>query len=286
MNVLLDFWNKFRVKIILIALASIAVIGVSYYIYDLRHRNTALAQQNSTLQSEFGKLGVSYRAQGAAFKSEKEAEAQARKLLGDSFSDAMAKSNANIRVLYTAVAEVKDELKKLHEIRIDPDSNGGFANATLEQHRTGPSLSKVSLTYDPLNIDPSLRLTGFWTSYNEEFTTTVGEWVKQDNGYVAGIKMRRKVSKPLGNGAYTLVGEEDLPLVNGVARYSPIAFGGSQALSPVPRFSIYGGGGWDTDRKKAVPVLGMDFRVTTTTGIGAGIAGNVVFGTVSYRFGK
>ena len=252
-----------------------------YKVYDLNHKNTALAEQTTTLDANFKKIGASYQAQGELFKTEQAGLLAAQDAMGKQFTDAMVQAQNKLEALYTAMGEVRSEVKTLPATKVVTDSQGDF-QAAFEQVRTGPSLAKVAVTFN----GPTKTLTGNWTSYKENFTTTVGEWQQKDQGYTAGIRLTRKVFRPVGDGTFTEVGTEDIPLTNATAQFGPVAFGGTQALNPVPRFTIFAGGGKDSSNNKIVPVIGCDYRLTTNLGIGTGIIGNTVFGTVSYRLGN
>jgi hypothetical protein len=273
--------KKYKLQISAGLVAFIIIILQSYYIYDIRNQNKALSQKNSTLDSEFKKLGESFQSQGAVFKTEKDALEQAQIDLGKTYVQSMVQAQAQLRVLYTALGEVRSELHSLVPAPVKPSSDGSFMTS-LEQQRTGPSLTKVDLSYNGV----TKVVGGSWVSYRENFITSIGEWKKKDTGYVAGINLKRKVYRPVGEGKFEEIGEEDIPLTNATATYAPTAFGGEQALDPVPRLSVFGGIGKDTTTNRLVPVLGFDYRITTRVGVGSGIAGNTVFGAVSYRFGK
>ncbi len=275
----------YKYTVIAFGILSCTLIVMFLYIRDLKKQNTALAQQVSTTSEQFQKIGDSYQAQGIAFKTEKEAWAKATKDLGVTLTASMAQSQAQLQVLYNAVGILQSQLGQGTSPAVTPAPSGAFKGVTLVQARKGPALSEVSLTYDPAAQDPTKRLAPQWLSYQEEFDVAMGEWKKKDGGFVAALRMTRKVLRPDKDGL-KVVGEEDIPIGTATASFGPSAFGGEQALAPVPRFTVFGGAGWDTDKKKAVPVLGMDYRLTTNTGIGAGIAGNIVFGSLSYRFGK
>lgn len=277
----MELLKKYKLQIIA-TIVAVTIIGVqSYYIYDIMNKNKALSQKNSTLDTEFRKLGESYLAQGAVFGTEKEALEKARQVLGKAFSDSLEDAHAQLRMLVTAVGEIKSDVRSISPETVKPSTDGSF-QTSLEQRREGPSLAKVELTYN----GGTKQIGGSWVNYKENFVASMGEWKKQDTGYVAGIRLKRKVYKPLADGNFTEVGEEDIPLSNASATYGPVAFGGEQALDPVPRFAVFGGIGKDTSTNKLVPVLGFDFRITSKIGIGSGIAGNTIFGTMSYRFGK
>ena len=277
--------NKYKYAIICGIVAIACMVVTALYIKELRAQNIALSQKLSTMISQFEKVGDAYQAQGLTYATDKAAWEEARKQLGSAIADSMQKSDAQIRVLYDVLASLKSEHKDGQPTTVTPTATGAFKNVTLVQQRTGPSLTEVSLSYDPANPSAT-RLTSSWFSYQENFDFSLGEWKKKDTGYVAGVRVKRQVLRPDEKGNLVVVGIEEVPLTSATATFGPAAFGGEQAVTPVPRFSVYGGGGWDSDKKKAVPVLGMDYRLTPNMGIGAGIAGNTVFGSMSYRFGK
>ena len=210
-----NLWNNSKTTLVWIAINIIVVVGGLYYIHDLRKSNQSLNEEKNTLDVNFKKLGDSYQTQGAAFASQQAGEEKAREQMGKTFESVMEQAHNQLAVLYTANAQLKDEVKNIHPINVTPDKKGDFS-VKLDQVRTGPSLTSLNLAYDPSNTDASKRLLGTWDNNREDFSMSLGEWVKKDtSGYVAGIRMRRTVYRKNLDGTYTAVGEEELPLING-----------------------------------------------------------------------
>jgi hypothetical protein len=280
---LLEFYNANKVKIIGGAVVLLILIMQSLYIYDLRRQRAALTAQNSTMDEKFKKIGEAYQAQGQVYQTDKEAWEAAKAAQGKQIADAMAKDGAKVRALYVANGQLKAEIDRISNVPVPSSPTGAFSNITLAQVRVaGPSLTSVTLSYDPANPDNKQRLSGNWNNNREDYLSTVGEWQKKDKGYIATMRLTRTVYDINGK----IVGTEDIPLTNATATFGPVSFGGEQAIDPVPRFTFYGGLGKDTDQKKTVSVLGIDYRFTNKVGLGGGIVGNTVFAAVSYRFGK
>lgn len=273
--------SKFKIAGYLIA--GITVVVGFLYVKDLITQNKALSAQVQTMDAKFKQVGDAYQAQGQIYQTDKQAMLAAQAAQGKIVVDLMQKDQVQLRALFQANGELKAELQKLTPTPVVPSSaNGAFANVSLPQVRTGPSLTSVNLSYDPGNSDPSNRLTGNWNNNREDFQSSVGEWQKKDKSYVATIRLARTVYDSAGK----LVGKEEIPLTNATASFGPVAFGGEQAVNPVPRLTVFGGIGKDTNQKKIVSVLGVDYRFTTTVGAGLGVAGNTLFGTVSWRIGR
>ena len=273
--------NKFR--IIAYFVLVFTFIAGALYIKDLRTQKQALIAEVTTTDQKFQKIGDAYQAQGQLYQTDKQAWAAALAAQGKALTDQMAKDQAQLRALYQAYGELKAEVQKAGPVVVTPTSpSGAFANVTLPQVRTGPTLTSVTLSYDPTNANAKNRLTGNWNNNREDFNFSVGEWEKKDKGYVATAKIVRTVYDSTGK----VVGTEEIPLTNATATFAPTAFGGEQAVNPVPRFTVYGGFGKDTNLNRVVSVLGMDYRFTTNVGAGVGVVGNTIFGDVSYRFGK
>jgi len=274
--------KSYKAQIISYIVIGVTIAGLGLAVYDLKHKNTAVTKEKDTLNLEFQKLGDAYQAQGKVFSTQKEAQQAAQQALGKQYADAMAKKDAKLISLYTAMGEIGSQTHAGTEVHVTPTTSGGFTNVTLVQARTGPALSEVAVNFDPTTKSVASN----WTSYKEDFFPTVGEWQLKDGGYTGGFRLKRTVSRPDGKGGYVAVGSEEIPLTEATATFGPISFGGTQALAPVPRLSLFGGIGRDTSQKKEVPVLGADYRWTTQVGSGLGIAGNTIFGFVSYRIGN
>ena len=278
------FWNKYKYQTVMALAAIISYIVIFLYIKDLQQQNKALSEKASTLSEQFMRVGDAYQAQGKAFATDKEAWEALKAAQGKKLADVMAEDQAKLRALFEANGRLEAELKNIQPVTVLPTAeNGAFSNAFLMQVRTGPALTSLILSYDPSNKDAKQRLTGVWNNNREDFKPTVAEWEKKDKGLVATIRLTRTVYDASGK----VVGVEDIPLTNATATFGPIAFGGEQALDPVPRFTIFGGIGKDTaQNNRVVTVLGVDYRFTTRVGVGAGVVGNTYFGSISYRFGK
>ena len=279
---LIKFYTDNKSKVITYVVIGFAFVAMALYIVDLKRQNKALNSQNSTMDEKFKQIGEAYQAQGQIYKTDKEAAQAAAEAQGKKLAEAMADANAKLRALFVANGEIKAELEKVKPVPVTPGPNGSFSNVALAQVRIGPSLTSVLLNYNPTSTDPNQRLTGSWLNNREDFVSSVGEWQKKDKGYIATMRLTRTVYDNQGK----QVGTEEVPLTNATATFGPISFGGEQAVNPVPRFTIFGGIGKDTSLNKYTTVLGADYRFTNTLGVGGGIAGSTVFGTVSYRFGK
>ena len=279
--------SKYKYQAIAVIIVLGTFVGMGYYIHDLRIQRTALSVKADTLDVQYAQIGKAYQAQGEAYKTELAAKDAAYAAFGNKMVDAMTATDNKLRVLYSAIGEVKSEVKTGAAVSVTPGVGGSFKNETLVQARSGPALTEVTLNYDPSQTLPSKRLTSNWLTYREDFYPVVGEWQAKNGAYTGTIRMTRKVFRPDASGEYTQVGgEEEVPLKTATASFGPSAFGGVQALAPVPRLTLFGGIGRDTEQKKEVPVIGMDYRWTTQLGTGLGIVGNTVFTTVSWRIGN
>jgi len=275
--------NKQKFQIAAYFILVFTFIAGALYIKDLRTQNKALTSQVQTLDEKFKQIGSAYQAQGQIYQTDKQAWEAAQAAQGKALADQMKQDQAQLRALFQANGELKAELGKVSPVVVVPTTaTGAFANVSLPQVRKGPSLTSVTLSYDPTNSNLKGRLVGNWNNNREDFAYSVGEWQKKDKGYIATVKLSRTVY----DSSDKQVGTEEIPLTNATASFGPDAFGGEQALNPIPRLTVYGGVGKDTNLGKVVSVLGADYRFTTTTGVGVGVVGSTIFGSVSYRFGK
>ena len=264
-----------RLKLILTLICVLLFIITFNYVKDLRAKNRLLISENSILSEKFSKISDAYKEQGVVYATERKAWEDASKALGSDFINQLKGSDAKIRVLHEVIASLDQDIRS-GSIKVTT-SNSGFSQTLRQDRGSAPPLTEVALTY---NQDLK-KLNYTWTNFKEVYKFSLGEWVKKDNGYVSGVRVQRSI---LGPNAEPL-GTEELPLVSAEARYNPEVITPDKSIS-VPRWTLYGGPGWDLTKHRAVPVLGVDYRFTPKLGISTGLAGSIIYTNVSWRVGK
>ena len=278
---LIQKWGESKGKIIV----TVIVVGTCLYVWnDWRDAKETMRHQASIISTqveEFRKLaqGNAYQGSGTVVNTDKAALEEAIKAQGVETARIMKEKDAKIMALFEAQGRLLEELRRgqpTGPVVINQD--GGFSNVRMAQVRTGPALSDVTLFYDPRNPDPSKRLYGDWRSYQETFSSSVGEWQKGDGGVVGTFRLTREVSVD-----GKVVGKEEVPLVNARTVVNRRAF--ENMGITVPRFTLSAGAAWDWQKRAWGPALLADYRVTDHWGVGGGFAGNQGILLVSLRMG-
>lgn len=280
------FWATYRTYAILAVIAAIVaafVLLVNGY-RDARASLKAMTAIASTNSEKAQKLGDDMKAQGEVLASEREANKLAQQVFSKQLMDYMASSDASIRAIYSAMGRINAEVHQGGAVPVTPTATGGFTDVHLIQGRTGPATTEVKLDYDPAAPDATKRLVSTWTNYREDFYPTLGEWQKQDGGFVAAFHLRREVWKTGPDGHDTKVGDEVINLQDAQARYNPDTFRSNPGGYALPRWSFIGGIGHDFDTKKTVPVGILGYRMTQNIGVHGGAVGNTFLVGASWQF--
>lgn len=281
-----SLWT-FKAKVITIGSLLLAVtLGMIMFINDYRDTKAKLAEQvavNSTNSEVMRKLGDSLVAAGHVGTATT-VNAQAAAAMSPQVIAEMAAQGAAIRMLVTAVGVLSQQIKTGTPVAVTPGKDGSFQAVNLVQARTGPALTEVKLDYDPAATDASKRLTSNWTSYQESFTTSLGEWQKKDKGYTAAITLKRDVFKddPKNPGAPVKVGSEVIPLTNAVANYNMDNF--TDVAAAPPRWSLMLGAGHDGSAGKNVAVGILGYQLFDNWSGHLGQVGNTTILGGAYHF--
>ena len=274
-------WSDSKGKIIV----TVILVGAGIYLWnDYRDAIKTMQHQASIISTqaeEFKKLtkGNAYQGSGTVVSTDKQAIAEAVKAQGEETVRIMREREARLMAMFEAQGRVLEELRRGQpQGPVVINQDGGFTGVRLAQVRTGPALSDVTLFYDPKNPDPSKRLYGDWRSYQETFSSSVGEWQKEDGGVVGTFRLTREVSVD-----GKVVGKEEVPLTNARTVVNRRAF--ENMGITVPRFTLSAGAAWDWQKRSWGPALLADYRVTDHWGVGGGFAGNQGVFLVSLRMG-
>lgn len=282
-----EIWATGKIRIIL------TLIGVLVAVFiwnDYRDTKAALEKQvakTSTLETQFQVIGTSVVGQGKILEDQGKALLAATASQGQIIAQ-MKAQGAQMQAFFEAQGRINAELVRNQGTTtpVTPGQDGAFKEARMLQSRSGgPALTEVNLTYNPKATDPTKRLLGDWTNYREDFHPSVVEWKKKDGGYLGTFNLKRTVYRLDG----TKVGEENIPITDATASFSPSVLPGG--APDVPRWTISVGPArlltmsTDPNQSKWMPAALLDYRVTNNFGIGGGVVGNYAVGMFSYRFG-
>jgi FlaG/FlaF family flagellin (archaellin) len=285
---LASFWT-FKTKVISGTIAIVVVLaGGIYAVNSYLDMRTKLAEQtaiNSTNQDVMKKIGDALTASADVTSSKPALDAQAVKELGQQVVTYMASTKADIRALYTAMGVLAEQVKAGAAVKVDAGKDGSFKNVNLVEARpAGPALAEVNLNWDPTQTDASKRLSSSWTNYREDFTASLGEWQKKDNGYISAIAMHRDVYKadPTAPGGFAKIGTENIDMKDAHATYNQANF--STITVPQPRWNLILGGGKDNGAGKTVAAGILGYRMTDNIGVHLGQVGNTSILGIGYQF--
>lgn len=283
-----EVWAAGKVRIILTLIGAFVAIFIWN---DIRDTKAALQQQiakTSTLETKFQVIGDSVVGQGKILENQNKALTEAMANQGQIVAQMRAQGN-QMQAMFDAQGRILAELVRNKQVEgpgVTPGQDGSFKDAKMVQGRTGgPALADVTLTYNPKATDPTKRLLGDWSNYREDFHPSVVEWKKKDGGYFGTFNLRRTVYRPDG----TKVGEENIPLTDATASFSPSTLPGG--APDVPRWTLTLGParsltfGTDPNQSKWMPAALLDYRMTQHLGVTGGVVGNYLVGGFSYRFG-
>lgn len=228
----LSYKIKILVPVILIAAS---VFGFNY-VRDLRTELEAQKAAAATLNQKFEKIGAAA-VTGNQLQQQPQVNQQARDVFGPAVIDAMARQNATLQNLTTALARIDSrvsQIEGLNQQTFTQHQNqqtgtlNGFPLDEVRRDPTGkalPGLSSVSLSYDPAQKDPNAAFRGtFWTHNREDFTLATGEWKgDKDGGFKTAVSLKRTVFRPdpANQGQWLPVGSEDIPVADGSTVYTP-----------------------------------------------------------------
>jgi hypothetical protein len=274
-----------------LSLGIAVVIGINY-VRDLIKELRTQEQVSATLAQQYKQVGNNAVASNAQ-APQAQVTTQAESAFGTVLLAYMQSQGAQINSLTTAMGQLNLQVNNLKPNALPTQyqptqqntSTGALTGYPMEEARTPPR-SSVNLFYDPKQIDPNKAFAGTsWTSYQENFKTSVGDWVKiPSGGFKTSVAMKRTISKPDPNhpGQMVEVGSEDIPITGANTVFSPqgIEAGITQ---PVPRFT--GSFGVSNSKANGYGISGsLDYRLTDRYGIYVGTANNGVMGGVSVRF--
>ena len=291
--------NHLKVIAIILGITA-AVIGVNY-IRDLKQELVNQQKVTATLSQKFQAVG-SGAVTGNSQATQAQVTAQATDVFGAQIVALMSGQNAKINSLTSAIGMTNMQVAALATPKqpttftalqqsAQPQSalTYGLTGYPLEQTRpNGPALSSVNLFYDPTQTNTGKAFAGTtWTSYQEQFTTSVGDWERQkDGGFRTTVKLSRTVSKPDPNnpGKTLQVGTEIIPLTSADTVYTPKGLLDG-AIQPDPRWTL-GLGVGSNKVGSYTPAAEIGYRVLGNNGVFAGTANNGAYGGITIRLGS
>jgi hypothetical protein len=273
----------------ILVLIGAGIVGFNY-VRDMRTELANLQKTSDTLAQKFQPFnnGASAVAANSQDTSE-QMTATALTTFGAGLVAAMKGQHADIQSLTTSVGQVQSEVRNLtsQPTTFTPtektNSTGALVQYPLAQDRgSAPSLTSLSLSYDPTQTDPNLAFKGTtWHNNNEEFTASVGNWVKQGDGAMrTSVALQRKVTKPDPNdpSKTIVVGTETIPLTGSDTVYSPKGLVDPSSVV-FPRWTASVGVSQQSGVSGYKPAATIDYRITDRFGLfagavnGAGVAG-------------
>jgi hypothetical protein len=278
-----------------LALIAALIIGINM-ILDLKNELAEQEKVSSTLSQKFEQIGTTGTVvTGNASATATQVATQASNDFGAAVVSAMAAQNAKIQSLSTIVGQVAAQNSTPAATALPAytptDQNvttGKLTGYPIEVSRdNAPALDAVHLFYDPSKTDPTQAFAGTtFQHYNEQFTTTVGDWeLQKTGGYRTTVKLSRTVTKP--NPAdptkTIVVGTEDIPLSAANTVYSPAGLDGTTPLV-MPRWTLNLGASKSTSQGYQAAAT-IDYRITDRFGVFAGTANSALVGGVSIRLG-
>lgn len=292
-----SFWDYLKsdignhIKLISIIAAIIGAVILFNYVRDLRTDMENQKKITDTLSQKYQAVGpAAVTANTQATQSQ--VTQQATDVFGSQVMSLMQQQGAQINSLTTAIGMTNASVTALAQqvptftTKQQTTTDGALTGYPMEEARkNGPALSSVNLYYDPTQHDPNKAFAGTtWTHYQEQFQTTLGDWVKQSDGsFRTTVAMNRTVSKPDPNDPTKLVavGTETIPITGANTVYTPKGLLQASDFT-IPRWTM--GLGLYKDKQSGYSAFGqMDYRVTNRYGIFVGTVNNGLLGGVSIR---
>lgn len=273
------YWREIRVALIIAGIAGIWYCVNDYM--DTKHRLQAAIAENSTLQSEFKKIGDSYQTQNKLFEDRQQKQQEAIDALGKDTVNYMRASQAQLQSLYTAVGIINSNVASLKgTIGGSRDGKGVVTGVTAVQDRNGlPPLTSLSINYDPNKPLDQAFSNSQWLNNKEMFNLSLGEWQLKDGGYRATMRLNRDIyDQKTGK----KIGSEEVPLSQATASFDPKKF--QRDSSDSPRFTFTFGATRYEPTRKWYPMGILDYRFTKHWGISAGTVNQGAALGLSYRF--